>query len=265
MTSRTVTVRCHELAPVIADLAANLATIQDSIAAAQAAGVGLLVLPELATSGYLLTAEEARTAGLRRSDLAELAAAIGTDLVVVLGYAESAGEGLYNSAAVLDRTGVRASYRKLHLWDSELLLFHPGDQEPPVVDTAAGRLGVLVCYDLEFPELPRQLALRGAEVIACPTNWPLVDRPEGEHPPERIQAMAAARSSRVAIAACDRRGHERGVDWTEGTSIIGADGWLHGEKSADGVLQAELRIEPDRHQLSERNHVFGDRRPDHYH
>ena len=84
---------------------------------------------------------------------------------------------IYNSAAVVDSSGVRAVYRKTHLWDRERLIFTPGAELPPVVETAHGRIGVLICYDLEFPELPRSLALRGADLICAPVNWPLIDPP----------------------------------------------------------------------------------------
>ena len=89
-----------------------------------------------------------------------------------------------------------------------------------------GRVGVAICYDLEFPEVTRHLALRGADLVAVPTNWPLVPRPDGEHPPEVVIAMAAARVNRVAIACCDRTGTERGVQWTAGATIVGVDGWV---------------------------------------
>ena len=94
-----------------------------------------------------------------------------------------------------------------------------------MVDTAIGRVGVAICYDLEFPELTRHLGLAGADIVAVPTNWPFHERPVGERPPEVVLAMAAARVNRMAIACCDRSGTERGQRWTEGTTIIGSDGW----------------------------------------
>ena len=127
-----------------------------------------------------------------------------------------------------------AVYRKTHLWDRERLIFTPGDAVPPVLDTAFGRLGVLVCYDLEFPEMPRSLALRGAELLCVPVNWPVVERPPaGEHPPEQLTAMSAARVNRVFIAVCDRVGAERGVEWVGGTAVIDENGWIVGASEAE--------------------------------
>jgi predicted amidohydrolase len=186
------------------------------------------------------------------------------DGVLVLGFVERGAGVLHNSAAVLTAGGLAAVYRKTHLWDAEADLFRPGDLAPPIVDTPAGRLGVLICYDLEFPEMPRRLALSGADLIVVPTNWPLVPRPEREHPPEVIQAMAAARASSIPILCCDRRGAERGSEWTEGTAAVGSDGWLVGRKTDGGVLDVEVSLSPTRTKIGERNDVFRDRRPELY-
>ncbi|WP_353987445.1 nitrilase-related carbon-nitrogen hydrolase [Ruicaihuangia caeni] len=260
-----VRVRCHELAPRVGDLRSNLAIIDEAIARASAADVDLLVLPELATSGYYLRdAEEVHSVAMTAHDpaFARWSAAAGK-MTVVVGFAESDGETIYNSAAVVNGGGVLTVYRKTHLWGVEHESFTPGSAPPPVVDTAFGRLGILICYDMEFPELPRMLALQGADIIAVPTNWPPVPRPNGEHPPEVIQAMASARSSRVAIACCDRSGVERGNDWTRGSTVIGADGWPAGERVSDDCIDAEIAIDRDR-RISDYNDALGDRRPQLY-
>jgi predicted amidohydrolase len=73
-------------------------------------------------------------------------------IVLVGGFCERSGETLFNSAAVVDPSGLRAVYRKTHLWDRERLIFAAGDAAPPVVETSAGRISTMICYDLEFPE-----------------------------------------------------------------------------------------------------------------
>lgn len=260
--------RCLESAPTVGDLAGNLRSIESAIRDAAEAGVRLLVLPELVTSGYYLTADEARACALERdstvfSGWAEL---LPPDGVVVAGFVERDRDVLYNSAVVVTARGAIAVYRKTHLWDAEADIFQPGQSAPPIVQTPVGRLGVLICYDLEFPEMPRRLALAGADVLVVPTNWPLVPRPDGEHPPEVIQAMAAARASRIPILCGDRRGAERGHAWTEGTAVIGSDGWLIGQKTEEGVLDVELLLSrsPTRTKIGERNDVLRDRRPELY-
>jgi predicted amidohydrolase len=267
----SIRVRAHELAPRVGELEHNLALITDAIASATADGVELLVLPELATSGYYLhDLAEARSVALpaEHPQFEAWCRMLGPATVVVLGFCESPGDtidgAVYNSAAVLSAGGVLAVYRKTHLWDAEKLIFTPGDRAPAPVPTPVGLLGTLICYDLEFPEMPRGLAVAGAELIAVPTNWPLVPRPDGERAPEVVQAMAAARSSAVAIVCCDRRGVERDHVWTEGTTVIGSDGWPVGSKDALGRVGATVTIAPDRTRIGERNDVLGDRRPELY-
>jgi predicted amidohydrolase len=262
---------CCQIAPRVGEHAFNrqltVAAVRDGVAA----GAGVIVLPELATAGYVFAShEEVGDAALTPRDdvfVAWAAEARVNDAVVVGGFAERADDGaLYNSAAVVDAAGVRAVYRKTHLWDREQEWFVPGDELPPVVATRAGRIGVAICYDLEFPEVTRHLAVAGAELIAVPTNWPLVDRPAGERPPEVVIAMAAARVNRVAIACCDRTGTERGQRWTEGSAIIAANGWpvaVAGGGAA--VVSADVALGESRDKrLGDRNDALGDRRPELY-
>ena len=244
-------------------MAANLEMIERSIDTAIVDGIDLLVLPELSTSGYYLRDEdEARSCALSATApvLARWAGLLPANMTVVVGICESRDGALFNTAVTLARNGLLGTYRKAHLWDEELKIFSPGQDSPSAIDTPVGRLGVLICYDLEFPEMPRSLAVSGAEIIAVPTNWPLVPTPAGEHPPEVIQAMAAARSSRVPIVCCDRRGAELGNPWTQGSSIIGADGWLAGARRGDQV-DAVLEIDPYRTTIGPRNDAINDRRP----
>jgi predicted amidohydrolase len=92
--------------------------------------------------------------------------------VVVAGFPELVGDRLYNAAAVFGADGrLRAAYRKLHLFAGERDVFAPGDAGLPVVDVGGLRLGVLICYDLRFPETVRIQAVQGAELIAVPTAW----------------------------------------------------------------------------------------------
>lgn len=261
---------CHQLAPVIGELDGNCDTIVASVAAAVAAGADVVVLPELATSGYVLESmDEARSLAITADHpvFARVAQELaGTMSVAVFGFCERGDGGLvHNSAAVVTAGGVCAVYRKTHLWDTEKHFFTPGSALPPVVDTAAGRIGVLVCYDLEFAEMTRHLGLQGADLVAVPTNWPWGPRPDGERPVEVGIAMAAARTNRMVIACCDRTGTERGQEWTAGTTIIGHDGWIAANCDSAGIATADVDLEPTRDKrLSPRNDLFADRRTDLY-
>ena len=261
---------CRQLAPRIADLPANRQLSVRAIAEAVDAGAQIVVLPELVTSGYVFeSTEEAASVAITPQDavFAEWAAeAARGPAVVIGGFCERGDDGLlYNSAAVVDASGVLGVYRKTHLWDREKLFFQPGAEAPRVFDTPAGRIGVLVCYDLEFPEMTRMLALAGAELIVVPTNWPLVDRPAGERPPEVHIGMAAARVNRVSIACCDRTGTERGQEWTAGTTLIDESGWVVATQTAEGSARADIDLTLARDKrLTDLCDALGDRRPELY-
>lgn len=263
-------IACQQLAPVLGDLEANRAQSLEAIREAVNDGADVVILPELITSGYMFeSAAEAEAVAIAPGHpiLAEWAAeAARADIVLAGGFCELADDGrLYNSAGIFDSSGLRAVYRKLHLWDQEKLIFIAGSEPPPVLETRVGRVALVICYDLEFPELTRSLALAGTQLLMVPTNWPLVPRPDGEHPPEALIGMAAARVNRMAIACADRVGRERGQDWTGGTTIIGADGWVVAESRAPGLLAANLDLESalDK-RLTDHADAFGDRRPELY-
>lgn len=265
-------VACQQLAPAIGDLEANRKLCLAAIEEAVDAGAEVIVLPELITSGYMFssTEEAARVAiGPDHELLREWgAAAARADVVVIGGFCERDPEDdgrVYNSAAVIDPSGLRAVYRKLHLWDNEHAIFTPGSYPPPVIDTRAGRIGAVICYDLEFPELTRSVALAGAQLLAVPTNWPLFPRPDGERPSEVTIAMATGRINKMAVACADRLGLERGQDWTGGATIVAPDGWVAAETRAPGLLVADVDLQQalDK-RLTERADVFGDRRPELY-
>ena len=266
----TVRVACHQLAPVVGDLDGNRARALAAIDAAAAARAQVVVLPEMVSSGWVFRdADEARAlaepaTGPTLTGWAERARA--HDLVVAGGFAEAGEDGrLYNSAALVDPSGVRAVYRKVHLWDREQLIFTPGRERPPVLDTPHGRIGLIVCYDLEFPEWVRAVALQGAELLCVPTNWPREARPAGERPMEVLRAMVAASTNRMAVAACDRCGTERGVEWVAGSVIAGPDGWLLAGPppvAEPALLLADLDLAASRDKaIGPHNDVLADRRP----
>jgi predicted amidohydrolase len=263
-------IACQQLAPVLGDLEANRMIALRAIREAVDDGAEVVVLPELITSGYMFESpEEAAAVAIPSGHEILLewgAEAARAGIVLAGGFCERGGDGrVYNSAVVFDPTGLRAVYRKLHLWDREKLVFSAGSGPPPVLDTGVGRVAVIVCYDLEFPELTRSVALAGTQLLLVPTNWPLVPRPEGERPPEVVIAMAAARVNRMAVACADRMGLERGQEWTGGTTIIGADGWVAAQSRAPGLVSADVDLELALDKaLTEHADSFRDRRPELY-
>jgi len=266
-----------QLAITVAEPDANRQAAGEAVAEAAAAGARLVVLPELSDSGYVFDAEdpatEARGLAAPVADSATLrqwqALAGRHRLVIVGGFCELGADGrLYNSAALVDASGTRAVYRKAHLWDNEKIPFTPGDAAPPVVETEFGRVAVMVCYDLEFPEWTRLVALDGADLIAAPVNWPGYRWPAGERPAEVIKAQAAAAANGVFVAVADRCRDERGVSWISGSLIAGPDGYpLAGPVLADrpAVLTAACDLPRARDKsVSGHNDLLADRRPELY-
>jgi predicted amidohydrolase len=241
-------------------------------AATRRARADLLVAPELCTSGYLFASRE-ESAGL-----AETLPGPSTELVqqacretggrVVLGIAERAPDGFYNSAALVGPGGVEGAYRKAHLFGEEKLHFTPGRTGFPVFPIPVGdrtvRLGLLVCFDHFFPEAARSLALAGAQLICHPSNLVL---------PEYAQLSTRVRSieNRVFWILANRYGsEERGgkvLAFTGASQITGPDGKVLAHGPASGDALEVLEIDPslaDNKKVTSRNNLWEDRRPELY-
>ena len=268
-----VRIACCQLAPDVEDPAASARAARDAVAAAVDDGAQIVVLPELANSGYVFrSADEARAAAVPADgDVLEGWAqeAARGDALVVGGFCELAPDGrVFNSSALVDGTGVLAVYRKLHLWDEEARWFAAGEAPAPVVDTPFGRIGLAICYDLEFPELTRGLALQGAQLLAIPANWPHDAAPPDGRPVLHALAATTAYLNRVFVAVCDRCGTERGCEFEGGSAIAGPAGALLAGPVRDRgtetlMADCDLGDALDK-RTSARNDAFADRRPEHY-
>ena len=268
----TTRVTCCQVPLHIGDTDGNRVAARTAIEQAAGDGAQLVVLPELASSGYvfadrseLVSLAEPRD-GPSITEWANLATAFG--VTIVAGFPEAAGDAVYNSAAVVDPTGLRGVYRKAHLWDTENAVFDRADDLPLLVDTEHGRIGVMICYDVEFPEWVRAVALEGADLLCAPVNWPLLPRPEGERPTELVRVLAGAGMNRMPIAVCDRAGGvERGQNWIGGSVITDADGYplAIAEFGKPGNITADVDLAESRiKKFNEHNDVHGDRRTDLY-
>ncbi|MGH3277256.1 MAG: nitrilase-related carbon-nitrogen hydrolase [Streptosporangiaceae bacterium] len=259
----------------VGEIARNQAAGLDAIWTAARAGAQVIILPELAPAGYVFDSPaEARAAGETADGptvTGWAAAAADRGVVIIGGFAELGADGLlYNSAVLVDPDGVRAVYRKAHLWDAENDFFTPGAAPPPVVTTRFGAIAMMICYDVEFPEWVRLPALAGADLLAVPTNWPadVVPPPPGERPNVVVNVQAAALANRMFIAAACRCGAERGVSWVGGSLIAGPDGYpLAGPAGPDRpeLIIADCALGQARDKAtSTRNNPHQDRRPELY-
>ncbi|MBA8829604.1 nitrilase-related carbon-nitrogen hydrolase [Alpinimonas psychrophila] len=245
------------------------------IEAAGSGGANVIVIPELANTGYSFTSREELEEFAEIAELAESSTltawhqlARELDIVLVGGFAERGLDGdFYNSSAIVDATGVRAVYRKAHLWDAEKLIFAQGNDLPPVVDTAFGRIGLMICYDIEFPEWVREVSLRGADLLCCPVNWPRALHPASEKPSEVIKVQALASMNRIFIAIADRALADRGQEWSGASIIVDPDGFplTTLAPGSDNIFYADVDLTLARDKdINAHNNVLADRRTDLY-
>ncbi len=264
-----------QMAPRVGHTAANVERSVRLIEEAAAQGASIVVLPELANSGYVF-ASRAEAFSLAEpvpdgpSTQAWAEVAQRCKVHVVAGIAERAGDCLYNAAVVLGPNGWLGTYRKLHLWGDEHLFFESGDKGLPVFHTELGRLGVLICYDGWFPETYRLLAMQGVDIVCMPTNWvPMPEQPADRPAMATTLAMANAHSNGLNIVCANRVGTERGQPFVGQSLIVGAQGWpLAGPASHDAeeILYARINLKASRRarHLNAFNDVLRDRRDDIY-
>lgn len=217
--------------PVRGDTAANLKALESLCEQAVAAGADLLALPELALTGYNILGQlddlSEGIGGPLATRVAKLASQHG--LFILFGLAERQADGqLTNSAALIDDRGQRiATYHKLQLWNKEADYFIAGTGLC-VVDTRLGRLGLMICYDNEFPEMARALAQRGAEVILSPTANMV---PNAER--QILQIRARALDNQRFVVCINRAGSEDSLHYCGSSVVSGPDGEVIGSLGAD--------------------------------
>jgi predicted amidohydrolase len=157
------------------DVPANLQRLDQAAAEAAAAGAQLLVTPEMFLTGYNIGRTQALAlAETRDGPRAQAVAAIARkhQISIVFGHPERDADGhIYNAAQCMDAQGHSlASYRKTHLFgELDRSMFSPGAGDEPLFELQGWKLGLLICFDVEFPENTRRLALQGADLIVVPT------------------------------------------------------------------------------------------------
>ncbi|MBN8716423.1 MAG: carbon-nitrogen hydrolase [Xanthomonadales bacterium] len=252
------------------DAEANLAVIEMRVAEAAAAGAKLVLLQELHNGAYFCQHESVHEfdraepiPGPSTGRLSALAKRHG--VVLVSSLFEKRAAGLYhNTAVVFDADGRTAGqYRKMHIPDDpgfyEKFYFTPGDLGFTPIDTAVGRLGVLVCWDQWYPEAARLMALAGAELLLYPTaiGWD-PDDAQDEKTRQRDAWVLSHRGHAVAnglpVLACNRVGHEpsplgaSGIDFWGHSLALGPQGEIIAEAgTAPSLLLAEVDMQRSEH------------------
>jgi predicted amidohydrolase len=256
----------------IADADANLRKMHLRLGETTAAGAQLTVFPECTTTGYCFesiaearaVAESIDGENMRRI----LAMCVERRTMVIFGFLELAEEHVFNSVALVGPGGVLGVYRKAHLPFLGVDRFTtPGSQPFEVIETADLRIGMNICYDSSFPEAARVLAIRGADLIALPTNWPPTSGLTADVIPN-----ARALENHVYFMSINRVGTERGISFIGKSKICDPRGesLAFADHADEAILLAEIdpgfarqkhRVNiPGVHEV----HRIDDRRPDIY-
>ena len=242
--------------------------LERGLALAARVEADLVVLPELWSSGYVFSSKAevgALSEDARRGPTARAleAAARRERRFYVAGFPEASGGRTYNSAMLVGPRGVRAVYRKLHLFEHERRWFAPGNLPLAVHRVGPARVGLMICFDWRFPETARVLALLGADVIAHPSN--LVFR-------HAQQAMLTrSLENRVYAVTANRTGTDRRpagtVAFTGRSQISDPDGVLLCRAGAreEGARAADCDLARARDKsLTRLTPLFRSRRPAFY-
>jgi predicted amidohydrolase len=253
--------------PIFGEKEKNIDTINTHIDASDA---DMIVFPELATTGYFFqnkgeTARYAEPFGGETTEFFQKKASE-QNRIVVFGFPELDDQKLYNSAAVLfPDENLSRVYRKTHLFYKERYCFDPGDLGffNIYYKKLDLNIGTMICYDWRFPEAARTLALKGADLIICPSNlvtdvWHLV-------------MPARALENKIYFLVANRIGREiangEELFFNGKSAIYGMNGKslaLAGPEE-EVVISAEIDPAATRNKkFNDYNDLFGDRRPEYY-
>ena len=208
---------CVQFDVAAGDVAKNIESMRTGIEAAVTAGARLCVLPELWSTSFLSGFNDELFAQVNAAEKTLRELSKQHSLVIVGSTIESENSLVYNTARVYQRGETIGSYRKIHLFSPNLEHRHhaAGDQ-PCVVETELGKLGVLICYDIRFPELARHYFHQGAEVLVVPGQWP-----EARSQHWRTLLRARAIENELFVIGCNRTGQEASLRTDEPVSFPG--------------------------------------------
>jgi 5-aminopentanamidase len=206
---------------------------------AKAQGAELLILPEMFLTGYNIGPAAAKAQAVTAEGLAPAREIAKTrNIALVFGYPEKVGEDVANSAVLIGPDGeILLNYRKSHLFgDLDRAMFKSVGTEFPVAELNGLRIGLLICYDIEFPEPARRLALAGVDAILIPTAQ--------MQPYEQVARHvlpSRAYENQVYTAYANHSGDDDGLSYVGLSSICGPNGAVLAMAGQDEeMLFAEL-------------------------
>ena len=268
----TVKIAAVQMDPVIGENKKNLDRILSETKKAAANGARLVAFPECALTGYVFPSrDEARpymetVPGPSTNAMAACCADLGVHIVV--GMLEKDGAGCFNVAVLVGPKGLVGKYRKIHLPFLGIDRYlDRGDRPFEVYKTPIGNIGMHICYDCNFPENARVMALMGADILVLPTNWP-----QGRGKVPKYVVNTRAYENKVHFVAVDRVGHERGTSFIGTSKIVDAMGdtvvqastdkeeTIYAEVNLADARQKKLIFKPGEFEMN----FIADRRPEMY-
>jgi len=230
----TPTVATAQFQPVIGAVETNVSRMDRLLA--KVPDADLVVFPELAVTGYDLEEAVPRASpvpGPLTDPLVDLASA--HDVALVAGLPERTDDALYNALVYVDRDEVRATYRKQYPWGDERSVFDTGSG-PVTVDTELGRVGFLVCYDLNFPEASLAYVRRGVDLLVVSAAWRTEFRRDW-----RLLLRARALDGTWYAVGSNHVGDQSGREHAGTSLVAGPDGsLLEAADDRPGVVAHEI-------------------------
>lgn len=246
----------------INDVAGAFALMAEKAAEAKASGARLLLMPEMYLSGYNIGPENARKFAINAAGLSPAQAiAKAHNIALVFGYPELVGDAVANSAVLIGPGGkILLNYRKSHLFgDLDRAMFKSVGSEFALAELDGFKIGLLICYDIEFPEPARLVALQGADILLIPTA-----QMEPYHQVAKYVIPTRAYENQIYVAYANHSGSDDGLDYIGLSSICGPDGTIlaaagKGEEIIYAVCNA-----PHHAQVRKIDPLIADRRPELY-
>lgn len=250
---RELNVAVVQMEPELAKMEDNVGKMSETVArVATEQPVDVIVFPELSVTGYEGGARFAQMAqrvpGAVTNILGQRATEFGVHILIGMAVKEDVETVLYNGAVLIAPDGdVEGEYRKIHLPAEERLVFRPGYRIKPI-ETEVGVLGVMIGWDLTFPEVARSLMLSGAEIILLPSAWQAKDADMW-----RTLLVARAYENDIFIAAANRVGEEPSYTFAGQSAVLSPAGEVLAalEEPEAGYVVVRLDLDEVRHRREE--------------
>lgn len=261
-----------QFSPKHGNTAATIELVSDKALEAAKNEARLIVFPECFLTGGSFDSRESlmnAAVDVERGDLEPIVqAARDGSIYIVVGFYQREDENIFNTAALIGPEGIIGLHHKMHLpfMIGDRFTDIPDNYQPSVFDTAIGKIGLAICYEIRFPEVFRTLALAGAELVVLPAAWPEAARLL----PDIFSKVRAAENFTYFLSS-NRNDLDDGMEFMGASHLIGPDGTeLINAGKEDGIFYYDVDLSVANNKSIIRDpgiyevHPFQDRRPQDY-